>query len=142
MSNHSFTTAFTVEQSPEAAYAAINNVRAWWTGDIEGSTDRLGAEFTYRYQDLHFSRKRITELIPGRRVAWRVLESELSFVKDRNEWDGTEITFDIAPKGDKTEVRFTHHGLVPADECYDDCSNAWGSYINGSLRNLIATGKT
>jgi hypothetical protein len=70
------------------------------------------------------------------------LESELSFVKEANEWDGTETPFDIARTGDKTEVRFTHHGLVPADECYDDCSNALGSYVNGSLRNLIATGKT
>jgi hypothetical protein len=26
-------------------------------------------------------------------------------------------------------------------ECYDPCSNAWGTYINGSLRSLIATGK-
>lgn len=39
------------------------------------------------------------------------------------------------------QVRFTHAGLVPAYECYDVCSNAWGEYITGSLRKLITTGK-
>ena len=49
---------------------------------------------------------------------------------------GTDIE-----KGDKTEFRFTHVGLVPAIECYGDCSGAWGFYINDSLRSLITTGK-
>jgi hypothetical protein len=41
----------------------------------------------------------------------------------------------------KTELRFTHVGLVPAFECYGGCSDAWGFYINDSLRSLITTGK-
>jgi hypothetical protein len=31
--------------------------------------------------------------------------------------------------------------LVPAFACYGDCSDAWGFYINDSLRSLITTGK-
>ena len=27
------------------------------------------------------------------------------------------------------------------DECFEACSDAWGGYIKGSLRSLIATGK-
>jgi hypothetical protein len=52
-----------------------------------------------------------------------------------------DVVFEIAKKGDKTEVHFTHVGLVPANECYGVCSDAWGSYITGSLRDLITTGK-
>jgi hypothetical protein len=140
MMEDSFTTTFTVEQTPEEAFAAINNVRGWWSGEIDGSTDELGAQFTYRYQDIHRSKQEITELIPGKRVAWHVLGGYLNFTEDKTAWTGTDITFDISAKDAGTEVRFTHAGLVPSDECFDTCSNAWSFYINTSLRNLISTG--
>lgn len=137
-----FTTAFTVEQSPEAAFAAINDPRAWWSGQHEGDTSKVGDEFSYRYQDFHYSRQRVIELVPGKRVAWHVIDGRLNFVEDKTEWTGTTITFDIARKGDKTEVVFTHVGLKPAVECYDTCTDAWTSLIRGSLKQLIETGKT
>src|SRR5262245_2692700 len=138
--NTAFTTSFTVDQSPEQVFAAINNVRGWWSGDIQGRTDTLGGEFTYRYKDVHDTTQRITEWVPGKKVVWHVIDSHINFVKDRTEWNGTDIVFEIDRKQDKTELRFTHRGLVPDFECFDACSSAWGSYINGSLRKLIATG--
>ena len=135
-----FTSAFTVDQTPEEAFEAINDVRGWWSENIEGPTDELG-EFTYHNEPVHYSRIAVTELIPGTRVVWRVLENYFSFVEDTREWTGNEIVFDIARTGDKTEVVFTQFGLVPEYECYTICSNAWGGYIKGSLRALIATGK-
>jgi hypothetical protein len=141
MNNQDFTTAFTVDKTPEEVFAAINNVRGWWSGEFEGSTDRLGDEFTYRYEDAHYSKQKITGLIPGQKVVWLVLDSYINFIEDKSEWKGTQITFEIAKKGDKTEVRFTHMGLDPDNECYGACSNAWGSYVNGSLRSLITTGE-
>ena len=143
MNDQNFTTTFTVDQTPEEAFAAINNVRGWWTGEpgIEGSTDKLGDEFTYRYEPHHYSKQKVAELIPGKKVVWLVLDSKLNFIEDKTEWKGTKITFEITKKGKKTEVRFTHVGLLPEIECFNACSNAWGSYINGSLRNLIATRK-
>ena len=141
MEIQNYTTSFLVDQTPAEVFAAINNVRGWWSGKIEGATDKLGEEWTYRYKDIHYSKQRITELVPGRKVVWDVLDGYLNFVTDRSEWKGTKISFDISRKGDKTELRFTHIGLVPQDECYNVCSDAWGGYINGSLRKLITTGK-
>ena len=140
MNDQNYTTTFTVDQAPEEAFAAINNVRGWWSGEIEGDTNKLGADFTYRYKDMHRSRQKITELVPGKKIVWRVLDSQLSFLKDKSEWTGTEIVFDISAKGGQTEVRFTHAGLKPQIECYGSCSNAWGMLVNGNLRNLITTG--
>jgi hypothetical protein len=142
MSNRkSLTLAFTVDQSPQQVYDAINDVGSWWAGKIEGRTDVVGAEFTYRYEDFHRSTQKITELVPGKRVAWHVTDSRLAHFTDATEWNGTDIEFDIAQRGDKTEVRFTHVGLVPTFQCYGDCSGAWGFLIEKSLRARIATGK-
>jgi hypothetical protein len=79
--------------------------------------------------------------VPGKKVVWHVSEAKLNFVKNKTEWAGTDVVFEINRKGKKTELRFTHVGLVPAFECYGDCSGAWGLYINDSLRSLITKGK-
>ncbi len=141
MKNSDFTTTILVDKSPEEAYDAINDVRGWWSGDIEGVTDKLNEVFTYRYKNFHFTKHKITELVPGKKVVWLILESYLSFVEDKKEWDGTQIVFDISEKDGKTTVRFTHKGLVPRYECFDACSNAWTDYVQNSLKHLIETGK-
>jgi hypothetical protein len=141
MKTNDYTTSFLVGESPEAVFEAINNVRGWWSGEIEGGADKLGAEFTYRYKDVHVSKQKITEFVPGKKVVWHVLESSLSFAKDQSEWNNTDVIFEISEKDGKTQVRFTHVGLVPQFECYDSCSNAWGMLINGNLRKLITTSK-
>ena len=79
--------------------------------------------------------------MPGKKVVWRILDSHINFVKDKAEWNGTDVAFEIAKKGAKTELRFTHVGLTRAIECYGKCAGAWGFYINESLRRLITTGK-
>jgi hypothetical protein len=75
----------------------------------------------------------------GRKVSWLVLDNHFGFVTDQDEWKGTQITFEIATVGGKTQVRFAHLGLAPEFECFDVCSNAWGFLINGSLRALMRT---
>jgi len=141
VNDRDFTAIITVARSPKEVFDAINNVRGWWSGEIDGSTDKLGAEFKYKYRDIHLSSQKITELVPGKKVVWHVLDSRLNFVEDKTEWNGTDIVFDIAKKDDKTELRFTHVGLVPALACYGDCSDAWGYYIKDRLKRLITTGK-
>lgn len=135
-----FTTAITVDRTPIEAFDAINNVRGWWSTGIEGGTTAEGDIFVFRVADIHYSKIQVVQLAPGERVVWRVLENHMSFISDQTEWVGTEIRFDIAARGDQTEVRFTHVGLVPDYECYDACSTAWSSYIGTSLRRLIETG--
>ncbi len=141
MKKQDFTTTFSVGQTPQEVFDAINNVRGWWSEEIEGNTDKLGAEFKFHYKEAHRSTQKITELVPAKKVVWHITDATLNFVKDKTEWKGTDVVFEIARKGDKTELRFTHLGLVPAFECYGDCSGAWGFYINDSLRSLITTGK-
>ncbi len=141
MKSKDYTTTFTVDQTPEEAFQAIKNVRGWWSQEIEGRTDKVGDEFTYHYQDVHRCKMRLVETIPYKKVVWLVVDNYFNFTEDKREWKDTKIIFEISKKRDKSEIRFTHLGLVPQYECFNVCSNAWGSYINGSLRSLIATGK-
>ncbi len=139
--NQDFTTTFSVEQSPEKVFTAITNVRGWWSEEIEGATDKLGAEFIYYYEDVHRCKMKITEFVPGERIVWLVLDNHFNFTEDKTEWKDTQVIFEVSRKGDKSEIRFTDLDLVPEFECFHVCSNAWGSYINGSQRSLITTGK-
>lgn len=141
MNNKDFTTTILVDQTPKQTFEAINNVRGWWFGDIEGRTENLNDEFTYQFKEFHYSKQKLVEFIPDKKVVWLVTDSSLNFVEDKDEWTGTKISFEVSAKGNQTEVRFTHEGLVPDQECFDACSNAWGDYIQKSLRSLISTGK-
>jgi anti-sigma regulatory factor (Ser/Thr protein kinase) len=139
--NANFTAAFSVDETPEEVFQAINNVCGWWSEDIEGGADKAGGEFTYRYEDAHRCRIQVTELVAGERVAWRVLDNYFDFTQDKAEWKDTEIRFEITARDGKTEIRFTHVGLVPEYECFDVCSNSWGFYLYTSPRALIRTGR-
>ena len=141
MATSDFTTTVLVDQTPRQAFDAINNVRGWWSEEIEGTTDRLHGEFNYHYKDVHRSKMKLIAFIPDKKVVWLVVDNHFNFTKDSTEWKNTKISFEISEKGNQTEIRFTHIGLVPAYECYDICRDAWSNYINTSLRNLIATGK-
>jgi len=141
MNNNDFTTSFLVDKSPKEAFDAINNVRGWWKEDLTGGTSSLNDEFSVRFGDIHYSRHKLTEVIPDTKIVWLTTDGSLSFVEDKGEWIGSTITFDITPKGNQTEVRFTQQGLTPSVECYDNCSGAWGWYMQNSLKELIETGK-
>lgn len=130
-----------VDNSAHEVFDAINNVRAWWHGEIKGDTDKLNDEFTYQMKEFHFSKQKVVELIPDKKVVWLVTDSKLTFVKKQDEWTGTKIIFDISEVGDKTQLRLTHEGLVPEFECYGGCSSGWSSLVQKSLYSLITTGK-
>jgi hypothetical protein len=139
--NQNYTTTILVDSAPQAVYKAINNVRGWWSENIQGKTDKLNAEWIYQYKDVHLCKIKIIELVPNRKVVWHVLENYFNFTTDKNEWKGNKIIFEISKKGNQTQLLFTHDGLVPAYECYSVCNDAWTSYINGSLKNLITKEK-
>ncbi|HEV3221772.1 MAG TPA: SRPBCC domain-containing protein [Puia sp.] len=141
MKTSDFTTNLIVDQTPKEAFNAFNNVRGWWSEEIVGSSGKLNDEFTYHYKDVHNCKMKLIEFIPDKKVVWLVMDNYFKFTKDKSEWKGTKIIFELTEKDNKTQIRFTHMGLVPEYECFDICSNAWSQYIQQSLLSLITTGK-
>src|SRR5258705_14004748 len=125
MKGQDYTESITVNASAQDVFKSINSVTKWWTENVEGSSQKLNDEFTVRFDDVHVSTQKLVEVVPDKKVVWLVTDSKLNFVKDKKEWTGTRINFEISEKDDKTRVLFTHVGLVPEYECFNACSNAW-----------------
>ena len=137
-----FTFTIFTDQSPEHVFEAVKDVRSWWSGfyneSFSGETKELNDEFSFRAgEGAHYSRQKLVEVIPNKKVVWLVTESELTFLEQKDEWVGTKVIFEISEKSGKTELVFTHQGLTPEIECYDSCAPAWSMYLQEKLLPLI-----
>lgn len=153
MSDQHFTTTLLVDQSPAEVYKAVTDPRAWWSEEIKGGTSKAGDVFDYHFEDIHRSKMQLTESVPDKRVVWLVLDNQFKSglfgehaqhngaENEAAEWVNTRVIFDITKENGKTQLRFTHEGLVPDYICYDVCINGWKHYIQQSLHRLITTGE-
>ncbi|MGV9784908.1 SRPBCC family protein [Nocardia farcinica] len=153
MPNTEYLTAtMSVRRTPAEVFAAVTNVRGWWNENIIGATAAPGDEFVFtddiRYagetakekSGIRFARFRLTEVVPGARMVWQVVDSCLTFVDDRTEWTDTTVVFDLTATAEGTTLHFTHEGLTAESECFEACSRGWTFYITKSLPQLIGTG--
>lgn len=141
MTNKNYTYSFVTTQEPAAIFDRLTDVRKWWSGlfneTITGKSQVLGDEFSFSAGDgMHYSKQKLTGLVPKQSLVWEVVESRLSFLKDQDEWTGTHIRFDLAPEGAGTRVTFTHQGLSHDIECYGSCSSAWNGYLTNLEKTL------
>src|SRR4051812_45884627 len=108
MKNQDFTTTILVDQTPVDIFKTLKNVRTWWSGlydeSFEGSSEKIGDEFSFLAGGgVHYTKQKLVELVPNKKLVWEVTESNLSFVDTTDEWTGTKISFEIIPEGDKTK---------------------------------------
>ena len=141
MATTSFSTTITVNARLPEAFAAIQDFRGWWSVEIEGRTDVLNETFFYHHKDVHLCKLRLVEQHYPDKLVYLVLDNEFSFTKDKTEWIGDRLVFELNSSGEQTSIVFTHDGLVPAYECYHVCRDAWTSYIHGSLKPFLETGQ-
>ena len=138
----SFTATIEVTKSLDDVFNCINDVTKWWSKDFEGNSTKLNDEFIINHPNQHYSKQKLVEVIPNKKIVWLVTESKLYWIKNnKEEWTSTKIIFEISPKGDKTALHFTHEGLTPEKECYAMCEKGWSMVIKDWLFNFITDGK-
>lgn len=140
MKKQDYTASLMVNATVQETFKSINSVPEWWSTNFEGRSEKLNDIFTVRFGEV-FVTVKIIELIPGRKIVWHVMDCNKPWLTNKKEWNGTKMSWEISEKDKKTQIRFTHLGLVPEIECFDTCSNAWNQYLQQSLLGLITTGK-
>jgi Activator of Hsp90 ATPase homolog 1-like protein len=136
MTGQDYSASITANITAQEATDRINRVADWWTASFTGASRLVGDAFTVRFGET-FVDFAVVELVPARRIVWRVTDCNLHFIGDKKEWKDTRVVFDISSDGAATTVTMTHAGLMPGVECYEVCRKGWNFYIMESLQKLL-----
>lgn len=140
MAKKDFHTSIKVNTSPAEVMKKISKVDGWWAKNFTGSAEKLNDKFRVDFGKT-FVDFQISELVPNKKVVWKVTDCNLHWIKTKKEWNGTEVVFEVSNGGESTTIDFTHIGLVPGVECYNECEAGWTDHVTNSLANFINKGK-
>jgi hypothetical protein len=140
MEKKDYHSSITANISPAKAFECISHVEAWWTNSFEGKSQRAGDVFTVRFGETFVTFK-VTDAVAGKKVSWEVIDCNLHWLSDKEEWKGTVVSWEVSAQRDVTKIDFTHLGLVPEVECYENCEKGWNFFIKESLFKFITEGK-
>ena len=130
-----YAVAIEVAKSPKDVFRhIINDVSKFWPEEFEGESTKLNDEFVFRTGDSHYSKNKVVEFVPNKKVVWLVTESIRK--TDGFEWTGTKMIFELAPKADNTLLKFAYDGFILENE-YDRLVQICDLVIKEKLYNLI-----
>ena len=141
MENNNFSSSISANIGAEEAIKKISNVPGWWGVVFTGNAEKQGDIFTITMGGDSFFNFTVTELVPGKRVVWLVTDCNMPWYNDKKEWANTRLIFDLEENKGVTVLTFTHEGLTPAVECWNDCEPGWTHWIKTSLFSYLTTGQ-
>ena len=145
MENKNYHRTITVNASAAESMKKISQIGHWWKHDFIGSAEKQDDKFTVPFSELNGEKSFVdfvvTEIVPNKKTIWKVTDCNLPWFKDKTEWNNTEVIFEITYSADKTNIDFTHIGLVPDFECYEACEKGWDGHVKNSLVSFINEGK-
>src|SRR5581483_12513804 len=112
MENESFRATIEVTNSPREIFQRITeDVAKWWGGkDFSGKSTNMNNEFIVNHPGAHYSKQKLIDVIPNKKVVWLVTESKLNWLKNQDEWTNTKMIFEITSKSHSFLLHFTHEG--------------------------------
>ena len=133
-----YTVEIEVARSLNDVFNHVINLSKWWPEEFEGESIKLNTEFVFRTGDTHYSKNKVVEFVPNKKVVWVTTESIRK--TDNYDWTGTKFIFELTPKGDDTLLKFTYDGVVLENEC-DRLVKICDMTIKEIFYNFITYGK-
>jgi hypothetical protein len=131
----SYTTAIEISKSADDVFDHIlHDVSKFWPENFEGTSSKLNDEFIFRSEGGHYSKNKVIELVPDKRVVWLVTESIRP--ADNFNWTGTKMIFELISKGNTTVLEFTYNGFILDNE-YDRLVQICDFVIKENLYNFL-----
>jgi len=128
----------TINATPDGVFAAItqpDEITRWWANGVTAQPT-VGSLAVFRFDNGEVMTMEIADLAVGKKVSWLVRQAP----QYAHLWEGTTITWDLAPVSDGTKLIFGHHGFATLDAGYEQTRTGW-AYFLGSLTAYLETGK-
>ena len=135
-----FNYILTVKAPAKETMEKINQVNLWWAKNFKGNAAKLNDKFSVYFGDTFVDFK-ISAVIPDKKITWLVTDCNLHWIKDKKEWNNTEVIWTLTESDGKTQIDFVHKGITQESECYETCKPGWTHHLKDSLLKLIETGK-
>ncbi len=133
-----YAVAIEVAKSPDKVFHhVVNDVSKYWPEEMEGGCTKLNDEFVFKSGDSHYSKNKVVEFVPDKKMVWLVTDSIRK--TDNYKWTGTKMIFELTPKGNHTLIKFTYDGIVLENE-YDRLVQVCDMVIRERLYNFITNG--
>ena len=144
MTNNNYKAAnYTVEieiaKSPIDVFDHVIDLPKWWPEEFEGESVKLNTEFVFRTGDGHYSKNKVVEFVPNKKVVWLTTESMRK--TDNYDWTGTKFIFELTPHGSNTLLKFTYDGVVLQHES-ERLAQICDITIKELFYNFITYGRT
>lgn len=127
----------TILASPQQVYAALSEqegLSSWWTREVDAEPE-VGSTAVFRFEGgMVEMRMHVERLEPGQAVEWAVAEPAPP------EWDGTRVTWELAPSEQGTSLRFGHRGWQSVEGSFASINYNWAYYLT-SLKQYLETGE-
>jgi hypothetical protein len=133
-----YTVTIEVEKSPHEVFNHVTDLSRWWPEDYEGGALKLNEEFVLKTGDSHYSRNKVIEFLPDKKVGWLTIQSIRK--TDNFDWSGTKMIFELIPKDYSTLVQFTYDGVVLDNE-YDRLVQICDLTVKEKFYDFIVKGK-
>jgi hypothetical protein len=133
-----YTVTIELSKSPGEVFNHIIDLSKWWPEEYIGEKIKLNTEFVLKTGDSHFSKNKVIEFVPNKKVVWLTTESIRK--TDNFDWSGTKMIFELTPKDGKTLLKYTYDGVVLENES-DRLVQICDMVIKEMFYNFIVNGK-